>query len=168
MEKEEREKERTFPQKVFPSRIWLLHNRLFIQTSRPASRHGGVVGALRIFSDASAAALPGVHRHADRSVSAQYASRQSTNAACTKHDAAPGNCPLLRLRFGIRVFHRVPQPGGNLSGTLQGRRTARKNEETFTMKEPFYGSTDSSNSRFGRWRRRYSPGGIPEFRRNAR
>ena len=30
MEKEEREKERTFPQKVFPSRIWLLHNRLNI------------------------------------------------------------------------------------------------------------------------------------------
>ena len=28
LEKEEREKERTFPQKVFPSRIWLLHKRL--------------------------------------------------------------------------------------------------------------------------------------------
>ena len=28
LEKEEREKERTFPQKVFPARIWLLHNRL--------------------------------------------------------------------------------------------------------------------------------------------
>lgn len=28
LEKEEREKERTFSQKVFPSRIWLLHKRL--------------------------------------------------------------------------------------------------------------------------------------------